>query len=99
MNSQKSSQLLNDEKYIYKYTNNDDHDNSYINDEYLKSLVYVPKLYPSYCSERILTAEWCDGVKVNDLKSIKDDLGFNISSIMHTAVSLFGYQIFVTGIV
>ncbi len=110
MNSQKSSQLLKHEKYIFDYPNKlqrkkctsdrleEDYENSYIKNNYLKNKVYVPKLYPSYCSKRILTAEWCDGVKVNDVKSIKA-MGFKFSDIMHTVVSLFGYQIFVTGVV
>ena len=70
----------------------------YIKDDHLKERVYVPKLYPSHCSKRIMTAEWCDGVKVNDLEAIKA-MGFSFSDIMHTVVSLFGHQIFVTGVV
>ena len=124
MNSQKSAQLISNDKYIFDYPNklqrrktaeeiarktengtitnaqdiNDGFYNAYIENDLLKDKVYVPKLYPQYCSKRILTAEWCDGVKVNDLEKIKE-MGYKFSDIMHTVVSLFGYQIFVTGVV
>jgi len=74
------------------------YDEYWVKDEHLKERVYVPKLYPSYCSQRIMTAEWCDGVKVNDLEAIRK-MGYSFSDIMHSVVSLFGHQIFVTGVV
>eukprot|EP01083_Nonionella_stella_P004402 12718_1 len=110
MNAQKSSQLLGNEKYIFDYPNklqrrkspqkseDGDYQNTYIKNDYLKNKIYVPKLFPAYCSKRILTAEWCDGVKVNNLEGIQK-MGFDFRDIMHTVVSLFGYQIFVTGVV
>merc|ERR1719361_759084 len=113
MNAQKTSQLLRDKGTIFDYPNklqrrkhvdSDDTDiteafsNFYIKDDHLQSRVYVPKLYPSYCSQRIMTAEWCDGVKVNDIEAIKA-MGFSVSDVMRTVVSLFGHQIFVTGVV
>ena len=105
MNAQKTSQLLQNSEYIFNYPNKQqlneneaDYNSAYIQNNYLKHKVYVPKLYPSYCSKRIMTAEWCEGVKVNDIPAIKS-MGFSFSDIMHTVVSLFGYQIFVSGVV
>ena len=110
MNSQKTQQLLNENINIFDYPSkfqreyntdfikrNEIYFNKYIKNDYLKKHIHVPKLYPQYCSKRILTAEWCDGVKVNDIVSIKK-MGYNFSDIMHAVVSLFGYQIFVSGL-
>merc|ERR1719464_2089610 len=96
MNAQKSMQLLADDHYVFDYPNrrqkrelrrNDGADsndknfsNDFIRDKYLKGKVYVPSLFPAYCSSRILTAEWCDGVKMNDLSGI-EAMGFNISDV------------------
>ncbi|ETO36990.1 ABC transporter [Reticulomyxa filosa] len=65
--------------------------------EYLQYHVYVPKLYPQYCSKRILCAEWCDGTKMNNEKDRPSNI--STSELMQTVVSLFGWQIFVTGLV
>ena len=29
--------------------------------------VYVPEVYPAYCSRRVLVSEWVDGVKLTQL--------------------------------
>lgn len=72
--------------------------NKFLDNKHLRNHVYIPRLYPQYCSKRILTAEWCDGVKCNNIEEISK-MGFKFSNIMNTVISLFGYQIFVSGFV
>lgn len=33
--------------------------------------IKVPKVYWQYCSDRVLTMEYCSGTRIDDIKSIK----------------------------
>jgi len=37
----------------------------------LRDKVYVPKVFWDYSSDRVLTCEWIDGVKVTDQEGLK----------------------------
>ena len=62
----------------------------------LSRTVHIPKVYDDYCSGRVLTAEWIDGIKITDKKEL-EKAGFNVSKVMHAFVSLFAAQIFRLG--
>jgi aarF domain-containing kinase len=70
--------------------------------------VYVPKVYPELSTQKVLVAEWIDGVRLSDKKAVKSLMGegpsVNVSSlrggtkwIMDTMVQLFSAQIFSWG--
>jgi len=61
----------------------------------LKDVVIIPHVFDHLSSRRVMTAEWIDGVKINEAKS----LGLDLSKIHSTAVSIFGFQIFESGFV
>ena len=50
--------------------------------------VYVPKVYWDLSSKRVLSAEWIDGVALNDLEKI-DAKGWSRKEIMTTMVDVF----------
>lgn len=58
--------------------------------------VHVPKVLSSYTSKRVLTTEFIDGCKVNNLGSIKD-MGLDVADVDMKLIKAFGQQIFVTG--
>ncbi|KAL9658610.1 hypothetical protein ABK040_006147 [Willaertia magna] len=67
----------------------------------LKNYVRTPKVYWTHCSEKVLTLEFIDGFKVNDVKSMREkgmdnlDVGF-ISYLLSHA---FSEQIFYKGFI
>jgi len=60
--------------------------------------IYIPKVHWDYTTSRILTAEWIDGVKLNQKQKIID-YGFSLNKVMESVIKSFGYQIFVSGVV
>ncbi|XP_065324193.1 uncharacterized aarF domain-containing protein kinase 5-like isoform X2 [Gordionus sp. m RMFG-2023] len=60
--------------------------------------VYVPPVLWEYCSMRVLTTEWIDGVKINDMSRL-ESMGFSLKDIDTKLISMFGEQIFCTGFV
>ncbi|XP_035230873.1 uncharacterized aarF domain-containing protein kinase 5-like isoform X2 [Stegodyphus dumicola] len=62
------------------------------------SFVHVPKVYWNMSSKRILTAEFIDGVKVDDIEGIKK-MGLDIADVGKKMVRAFAEQIFHTGFV
>ncbi|XP_026826614.1 uncharacterized aarF domain-containing protein kinase 5 isoform X2 [Ooceraea biroi] len=59
---------------------------------------YVPKVYWNLSTKRILVTEWIDGVKITDVKGIKDQ-GLNLADVDKKLITLMGEQIFHTGFV
>jgi len=39
--------------------------------------IYVPEVYEEYCSSRVLTMEYVEGVKINDYEGLDKKLGFD----------------------
>ncbi|XP_005101565.1 uncharacterized aarF domain-containing protein kinase 5 isoform X2 [Aplysia californica] len=60
--------------------------------------IYVPKVYWSMTTKRVLTTEFIDGVKINNLEGIKD-LGLNLQDVDQKLVQSFSEQIFLSGFV
>ncbi|XP_071959202.1 uncharacterized aarF domain-containing protein kinase 5-like [Antedon mediterranea] len=58
--------------------------------------VYVPKIFWKLSSKRVLTAEYIDGCKVNDVEAIKK-MGLTEADIDTKLIWLFSKQIFHTG--
>jgi aarF domain-containing kinase len=54
--------------------------------------IYVPKVHWDVSSERVLTTEWIDGVKISDEEGIRK-LGFNPGKVISSMVEAFAYQV------
>ncbi|KAG7207870.1 hypothetical protein KM043_009467 [Ampulex compressa] len=62
------------------------------------SYAYVPKVYWDLSTKRILTTEWIDGIKINDIEGLKKE-GFDIADVDKKLVTLMAEQVFHTGFV
>lgn len=60
--------------------------------------VYVPKVHWDLSTKRILTIEWIDGIKINNLNELNKQ-GLNIHDIDTKLITLMAEQIFHTGFV
>ncbi|BFZ13058.1 hypothetical protein BsWGS_16096 [Bradybaena similaris] len=60
--------------------------------------VYIPKVYWDMTSKRVLTAEYIDGVKINNLEGIKN-CGLSLKDVDQKLVKSFSDQIFLSGFV
>ncbi|ORC90588.1 ABC transporter [Trypanosoma theileri] len=59
--------------------------------------VYVPKVYDEYATSRLLVMEWVDGVKLIDVKTIREQ--FNATMVLKNIFDAFGSMIFQYGFV
>ncbi|XP_028356111.1 uncharacterized aarF domain-containing protein kinase 5 isoform X4 [Physeter macrocephalus] len=60
--------------------------------------VVVPRVHWDVSSKRVLTAEFCEGCKVNDVEAIKT-MGLAVRDIAEKLIKVFAEQIFYTGFV
>jgi len=60
--------------------------------------VYVPKVDWKLTSKRVLTAEFIDGIKINEKEALEKG-GFNLEDVSRKLVNTFAEQIFHTGFV
>ncbi|XP_042828773.1 uncharacterized aarF domain-containing protein kinase 5 isoform X3 [Panthera tigris] len=60
--------------------------------------VVVPRVYWDTSSKRVLTAEFCEGCKVNDVEAIKT-MGLAVKDIAEKLIQTFAEQIFYTGFI
>ncbi|KAK6874231.1 ABC1 family protein lscO [Candida tropicalis] len=60
--------------------------------------VYIPKNFPEFTTEQVLTAEWIDGVPLTH-KEVLLAKKFDLSEIMRKYIKLFGAQIFKYGFI
>ncbi|KAI5756980.1 ADCK5 [Gulo gulo luscus] len=60
--------------------------------------VVVPRVHWDACSKRVLTAEFYDGCKVNDVEAIKG-MGLAAEDIAEKLIQAFAEQIFYTGFI
>ncbi|XP_069031897.1 uncharacterized aarF domain-containing protein kinase 5 isoform X1 [Embiotoca jacksoni] len=60
--------------------------------------VIVPKVYWEQTSKRVLTAEFCDGCKINNVEEIKRQ-GLNLKDTADKLIRTFAEQIFYTGFI
>nr|KAF6276837.1 aarF domain containing kinase 5 [Pipistrellus kuhlii] len=62
------------------------------------SYVVVPRVFWDMSSKRVLTAEFCEGCKVNDVETIKS-MGLAVQDIAEKLIKTFAEQIFYTGFI
>ena len=67
-------------------------------DSLLNDMCYVPKVFSKYSSERIMTAEWIDGISLKELNDVEKH-GFSPTQVMTDIVNCFSSQIFSSGFV
>jgi len=60
--------------------------------------VYVPKIEWNLTSKRVLTAEFIDGIKINEKETLEKE-GFQLEDVSRKLVNTFAEQIFHTGFV
>ncbi|XP_042779902.1 uncharacterized aarF domain-containing protein kinase 5 isoform X3 [Panthera leo] len=60
--------------------------------------IVVPRVYWDTSSKRVLTAEFCEGCKVNDVEAIKT-MGLAVKDIAEKLIQTFAEQIFYTGFI
>lgn len=60
--------------------------------------LYVPKVYWNWTSRRIMTQEWVEGIKINQLGQLAAT-GFDRQKVAETMISAFADQIFRSGFV
>lgn len=60
--------------------------------------VHVPKVYWDLTTKRILTLEWIDGIKINNVKELKSR-NLNLDDIDTKLITIMAEQIFHTGFV
>lgn len=58
--------------------------------------IYVPKIYDELTSDRIITMEFIDGVRIDDVEGIKK-LGLSVKEVATLAFTAFAEQIFIHG--
>lgn len=72
--------LLNEKHNIQQFARNFEDDEE----------TYVPKVYDTYCTDRILTMEFIDGIKVTDLEALK------ANGVDPVEVSEKGYRLYIS---
>ncbi|XP_047410364.1 uncharacterized aarF domain-containing protein kinase 5 isoform X4 [Sciurus carolinensis] len=60
--------------------------------------VTVPRVHWDKCSKRVLTADFCEGCKVNDVEAIKSQ-GLAVRDVAEKLIQAFAEQIFYTGFI
>ncbi|MGH1335347.1 MAG: ABC1 kinase family protein [Aureispira sp.] len=58
--------------------------------------IYIPEVYTAYSSKRVLTMEYCEGVKINNLVQL-DQWDINRSALTENLVRIYCQMIFVDG--
>ncbi|KAL3044275.1 hypothetical protein OYC64_004006 [Pagothenia borchgrevinki] len=62
------------------------------------SFVVIPKVFWEHTTKRVLTAEFCDGCKINDVEEIKRQ-GLSLKDTADKLIQTFAEQIFYTGFI
>lgn len=62
------------------------------------SFIKVPKIYRKYCSDRIITMEYCEGFTINDRANIMKN-NINVNKITERLGIIFSEMIFANGFV
>ncbi|CAM5107386.1 unnamed protein product [Natator depressus] len=60
--------------------------------------VVVPKVHWDKCSKRVLTADYCEGCKINNVESIRAQ-GLDLKDTADKLIQMFAEQIFYTGFI
>ncbi|XP_076692221.2 putative aarF domain-containing protein kinase 5 isoform X1 [Callospermophilus lateralis] len=60
--------------------------------------VTVPRVHWDKCSKRVLTADFCEGCKVNDMEAIESQ-GLAVRDVAEKLIQVFAEQIFYTGFI
>uniref|UniRef100_A0A8C8RG58 AarF domain containing kinase 5 n=1 Tax=Pelusios castaneus TaxID=367368 RepID=A0A8C8RG58_9SAUR len=60
--------------------------------------VVIPRIHWDKCSKRVLTADYCEGCKINNIESIRAQ-GLSLQDAADKLIRLFAEQIFYTGFI
>lgn len=60
--------------------------------------VVIPKVHWDKCSKRVLTADYCEGCKINNVESIRAQ-GLDLKDTADKLIQMFAEQIFYTGFI
>ncbi|KAJ2642772.1 hypothetical protein IW137_002620, partial [Coemansia sp. RSA 1287] len=71
-------------------------DLSTLGDRQLRRGVYIPRVFWNETAKEVLTTEWVDGTSLVHPQQLTSE-GWSNKDIMQRMVSLFAFQIFVTG--
>ncbi|QSX07865.1 AarF/ABC1/UbiB kinase family protein [Alkalibacter rhizosphaerae] len=58
--------------------------------------ISLPKVFPAYCSSRLVVQEKIDGIKINNMPALKEE-GYDLEDIGKKLVLSFLYQVLETG--
>ncbi|MFK7798873.1 MAG: ABC1 kinase family protein [Aureispira sp.] len=61
-----------------------------------EAFIYVPEVYTAYSSKRVLTIEYCEGVKINDVLQL-DEWGLSRAALTENLVRVYCQMILVDG--
>ncbi len=89
-------ELTNSIKYELDYTKEARNTERFIENYKNNNKVYIPKVYWEYTSEKVLTQEWIEGIKVSNIRLIKEK-GWDTSKIANIGARLFLKQVFIDG--
>ena len=67
-------------------------------DPRLAANCHIPIVFDEFTSERVMTAEWIDGISLKEL-SVVENKGYSPSQVMTDIIDLFSSQIFASGFV
>jgi predicted unusual protein kinase regulating ubiquinone biosynthesis (AarF/ABC1/UbiB family) len=59
-------------------------------------MIYIPRIYDQYVSQRMLVLEWIDGIKINDYPAL-DAAGIDRLEVAKRTVCAYFYQFFEAG--
>jgi predicted unusual protein kinase regulating ubiquinone biosynthesis (AarF/ABC1/UbiB family) len=59
-------------------------------------MIYIPRIYDQYVSDRMLVLEWIDGIKINDYPAL-DAAGIDRLEVAKRTVCAYFHQFFVAG--
>jgi predicted unusual protein kinase regulating ubiquinone biosynthesis (AarF/ABC1/UbiB family) len=59
-------------------------------------MIYIPRIYDQYVSQRMLVLEWIDGIKINDYPAL-DAAGIDRLEVAKRTVCAYFYQFFEVG--
>ena len=57
--------------------------------------IYIPKIHKKWCSSRVITMEYVEGIKIDDIDTLKHH--FSLRKIGETLVQAFAKMIFIDG--
>ena len=92
------SVISNEADFVVEAANAKRAANEWNKSEEWRGKVYVPKVYDHLTTGRVLTQEWIDGIKINELGAL-ESAGFRRREVAQRMIGMFADQIFATGFI